>query len=1044
MAHQTMSIDELVRSIGVRSDTPHAMLLGAGASLSSGVPSAMQCVWEWKKALFTTNNPGSENDVAELTLDSVKRRIDSWLDQQGLQPADGVDEYGYFIEKCHPVVGDRNAYFAKLIRGVQPHVGYALLAQLASQELVTSIWSTNFDGLAAKAIGETDVTPIEIGVDCKERAIRSRSKSEVLCVSLHGDFRYDHLKNTPDELQEQEAELIAAFAQRLSGESLIVCGYSGRDESLMRALETAYESDGVGRLYWCDYSHEIRPSVEALLVKASLNGREAIFIPGVSFDDLMMRLARHCFSDASRKKASALLEIAESDERSQRKKFALPGGATRKTKALKSNSWLIQCPSEVFDFDILKWPESQVWSWLAKRTERTGVEAVPLRGRVVALGTADEIRQVFSDMKGDLKRVPISERDFTFEDGAIVKLMRRAIVQSLSKTNSLESDGDRTVWQSHRFSRQGCSFELSKAARLSLRDVAGETVICIDPTVHVHAPAETPREVIGVQRNTVLGYQHNSEYNADINMWWETLFSRGTETVIEFPVESAAFEFRVAAAPCCVNILDVVNSKGHSASGGVGAATPFAKGVEIGEPKLRFGVKAGERHLDTLPLRGIANGKPFDVSLNDTFGQGDLRVAVVCPKAESAPLRSFLQHANAELESPRGDKEEYMPPYRGFESLFGARLRVAKPGYPSWRDLPDVQSEGEVEGTRELARNIVAEIDAIASTDNSVVLIVTPDRWSRFRRYETESESFDVHDYVKAHCVRRGIATQFLDQQTFADRNPCRVWWWLSLAIYAKSRRTPWVLDTDEQGTSFVGLGYSVDRYAEKGKKIVLGCSHIYSSNGQGMQFRLSKIDDPMWIGRNPFLKHDEARRLGETIRTLFWESHNGLPERVVLHKQTKFLRQEREGLLAGLEGVKHVDMVEVNYESSLRLINSEVKRRQLTDSRWPIRRGTLVQLGDYEALLYVHGATDAKNPGWTYFQGKRRIPGPIIIRRHAGQTDLSVLASEILGLSKMDWNSGDLYGKLPATIHSSGVVAKIARLLERFDGYSYDYRLFM
>ena len=30
---------------------------------------------------------------------------------------------------------------------------------------------------------------------------------ELLCVSLHGDYRYDELKNTPDELREQEHEL---------------------------------------------------------------------------------------------------------------------------------------------------------------------------------------------------------------------------------------------------------------------------------------------------------------------------------------------------------------------------------------------------------------------------------------------------------------------------------------------------------------------------------------------------------------------------------------------------------------------------------------------------------------------------------------------------------------------------------------------------------------------------------------------------------------------------------------------------------------------
>ena len=36
----SLSLDAFVRSVGVRRNTPHALFLGAGASISSGVPSA--------------------------------------------------------------------------------------------------------------------------------------------------------------------------------------------------------------------------------------------------------------------------------------------------------------------------------------------------------------------------------------------------------------------------------------------------------------------------------------------------------------------------------------------------------------------------------------------------------------------------------------------------------------------------------------------------------------------------------------------------------------------------------------------------------------------------------------------------------------------------------------------------------------------------------------------------------------------------------------------------------------------------------------------
>ena len=94
--HFSLSLDAFVRSIGVRRDTPHALFLGA--ALDQFRPSFGQaCIWEWKRDLFLTNNPGLEDQFTELSLPSVRRRIQQWLDQQGGYPAeDSPDEYGFY------------------------------------------------------------------------------------------------------------------------------------------------------------------------------------------------------------------------------------------------------------------------------------------------------------------------------------------------------------------------------------------------------------------------------------------------------------------------------------------------------------------------------------------------------------------------------------------------------------------------------------------------------------------------------------------------------------------------------------------------------------------------------------------------------------------------------------------------------------------------------------------------------------------------------------------------------------------------------------
>jgi hypothetical protein len=235
--------------------------------------------------------------------------------------------------------------------------------------------------------------------------------------------------------------------------------------------------------------------------------------------------------------------------------------------------------------------------------------------------------------------------------------------------------------------------------------------------------------------------------------------------------------------------------------------------------------------------------------------------------------------------------------------------------------------------------------------------------------------------------VHKGIGTQFLDQSTLSDHLQCRVWWWLSLAFYVKSLRTPWVLNDLDKDSAYVGIGMSYDPGQAQGKKVVMGCSHIYSSRGEGLQYRLSQVENPVFYGKNPFLSRDDARRVGEQIRELFFESRSSIPKRVVIHKRTRFTKDEQIGLKEGLSGVAQIEMLEIVVDDSLRYIASSVNSRgMLHEDNYPVSRGTVVRVDDFSALVWVHGVTNAIGNSRRYYQGKRRIPAPLTLRRHCGQ----------------------------------------------------------
>ncbi|MHB1591947.1 MAG: hypothetical protein ACYCTW_10510, partial [Sulfuricella sp.] len=136
-------------------------------------------------------------------------------------------------------------------------------------------------------------------------------------------------------------------------------------------------------------------------------------------------------------------------------------------------------------------------------------------------------------------------------------------------------------------------------------------------------------------------------------------------------------------------------------------------------------------------------------------------------------------------------------------------------------------------------------------------------------------------------------------------------------------------------------------------------------------------------------------------------------------------------------------ELIEINIEESLRYLASKLVDGKLVIDKFPIPRGAVVVQNSNTALLWVHGsAPSAQNPNFKYYQGKRRIPAPLLIRRYLGQSDIVQVATEILGLSKMNWNTFDYYSRLPATLDSASAIAKVGTYLSGFGSAPYDYRL--
>lgn len=1046
---QTLKFDELLRSFKQNKDTPHSLLLGAGASVESGVRSASDCVWEWKREIFLSQNPTFVDSYSNIKVDSVRDAIQQWLDSKGNFPVNGSDEeYSFYAEMTYPIADDRRKYFQHLVSGVNPSIGYHLVALLAEKGLFKSVWTTNFDGLMLKSAHKYNLNPIEITAETSDRIFRGDANGELLCIALHGDYKYGTLKNTTSELDLQNDEFVRALRHELTDRDLLVIGYSGRDKSLMNALRSAYEANGSGKLFWCGYGSNAPEPVRELIEWVHDRDRVAFYVPTDGFDKTIYSLARHCMSgdvDFLHRINALKSELgAPISETSSRFEINVP---TVK-KITDTNVFPIAFPDNCYRFEVIYAQSEKPWDF-CKQLSANGIMAVPYKGFLYAWGEKERIQALCSGkIKGELSLTPFT-RESAMSNGAFYELLLKTVTAVIATTNSLPYSKDK-VWDT-----------TQKVSRsIGGRTIVGYKAVCFALFFDNKYAYITVTPAFTYDSGITLSHEEkkqfadsfNAEINAGkpnlkvyeyINGWKKRLFGAAGITSI-FPRNSAT-NFTFIIRP---------NSAILGASTGsqyqvqlpqtIEQKRVVFKGRETRDADLVFFNPLQKRTAtDFHPMRGLINNAPFDHSLNDNVLRSSITLGVICPSNHNQKFYAFLN----QLSQRQGVKynQEYVIPYVGFYEAYKTNLNIPTLGTNTWLDVHIAQTRDINSAAVQLGRSLCQSLDRLSASSVDVAIIYIPNEYEPLTGYVHNNEKFDLHDYVKAYAAQKNIATQFVREKTIISDMNCQIMWALSLAIYVKSSRIPWVVSGISSDTAFAGIGYCVNR-TDSGSNIVVGCSHIYSADGQGMKYKLSKIDDYTFDRKkNPYLSENEAYLLGLNIKELFYKSFSEIPKRVVIHKRTPFRRDEIKGITASLSstGIKDIDLLEITIEDDLKCF--EFTRTMDKIDGFPVRRGLCFPLNDNTMYLYTHGiAPSIRNPNYRYIQGGKTIPQPLKIIKYHGNGTMTQIATEILGLSKMNWNSFGLYSKLPCTIDSSNEIARIGRLLSQYEGAIYDYRYFM
>src|SRR5258708_6826531 len=211
--------------------------IGAGASRSAGLPTAADIIWDMKRRYYCQeeNQDVSRQDIQN---DPVKARIQTFMDSRGFPAQWAPDEYATYFTK---IFGSDLERQRRYLRGILSEdkvalaVGNRVLGALIAASLCRVTFTTNFDSVVEKAVAEVAGRSLSAfhleGSHAANQALNNE-EFPIYC-KLHGDFRYERLKNLPDDLKSQNAELATCLLNAGARFGFIVAGYSGRDASIM-------------------------------------------------------------------------------------------------------------------------------------------------------------------------------------------------------------------------------------------------------------------------------------------------------------------------------------------------------------------------------------------------------------------------------------------------------------------------------------------------------------------------------------------------------------------------------------------------------------------------------------------------------------------------------------------------------------------------------------------------------------------------------------------------------------------------------------------
>ena len=1003
--------------------------LGSGASLLAGIPSGQNLVWEFKKEIYCSENNVSRELFKDLQSERNRRKLQDYFDSlDGFPSIGSKNEYSFYFETCYDNTASRNAFIQDLVANVEPTRGHLCLANLFINNKVKNIWTTNFDELIEAGI-KTLSPQYSFNIIS---SIQKNSISQIAnnrfsnVIKLHGDYRYDSLQNTEQELQDLEKQLSDLFCKGLINKGLVVIGYAGNDDSVMKVLEDNIDNkDFLSKgIYWCKPQNTtLSERANAFMEKACQNNELSCVIDMDGFDEFLNLIYQNY------EHKNSIIDERWKDFDNRKKEINFSSDKIAQS-SLKMNTFVsTELPScNVFETDIKSWKELRTIIG-----ESNDIITGLFKGKVYFLSNRDKLKEIFKGhIKSEITTVLPEPELLNKENFVYLGLLYELIKTSLLQNSNIKSFGRNKYYFvdsiSDHQNKARFTYKKYSAFEVQLSYLNEKIYLSIIPAVYLTNKngSEVNKLYKQVEINSIMSSIYNADYGKilkDLNAFLRT---KGSNEIV-FTNGDFSIKFNFV----CFSYKLLSNSK-----------YPQVSSYKFDEPEMLFDVN-NKNHTSINQLKGLQRYAPIDYSF-ETAEKPSIRIAILSPIQQIDDIVGHLNNLNIKYSAKSG--EMFLPNYEGFYDIYKRNLNIPnKNNNQLCRTYDETATCNE--NTKSFVDSIKSQIDYFQTqlSDFDVLVVYIPKSFAKFREDSNYDLDFNLHDAIKLYGTNKGVKIQFIEERSLGAYDKCKVMWALSTSIYAKASGVLWhplVLDDE---TAFVGISY-----AKSNKKgICIGCSQLFDSTGTGIRLILKKLDDPQYIGKNPYMKRDEARTTISKLREEYYKCDPVAKlRRIVIHKTTPFTRQEIAGFTEALEGIADVELLQIQGYSPYRAVKYLIKEGKPIPNGFPIERGTTIKLSNDSFLLWTHGCVvgnDIGNGKNNYYKGSRGIPIPVLVKRFYGKASGDTIVKEILMLTKMNWNSGDnLYKNMPVTLDFAKTLSRMSKQKEALYNKSYDFRYFM